>query len=495
MAKITKILNKETGVEYEIADAGARSGAFIANGAITPEKTSFGNILHKTSSNLYNSAGQTDDTIEPHYYVNGVPYSTTQFDNSYNCTAPIAVESETSYWLGLIPAVSGYTTPWGEAAQAIFFYDADGNYLSGAAANAFTTPANTAYLRFNYALCNGITLFALNGACMLVKGETAPEEYEKYYDYFLDTQIAFLNERVDLLSKSVYYHIDGDVLDVIYRYSGTQDIRVQMKKKGGNNLFDFYEFALIENHGGGISADHNGGTIVTVTPSDWHAPFIMAAKNNIDGDATTSGHFTGGNHEYTNTGLGGTPTARTATLKFFADGRQVSDTEGYCERLEIIWTNYVQAYNTKKENGSGREVLEERHHITFDGERFRSEVELIPTEDISVICWYGFQCITTDIWAGTVRYIGGANRERYDTTVFSTCANKTATGLVLEKDGHVLEMKLDPTVDIGDRSLYSGTDAVFTESYGKAYMNVIAGGQLTANSVYTLSGSYRFYSI
>ena len=115
-------------------------------------------------------------------------------------------------------------------------------------------------------------------------------------------------------------------------------------------------------------------------------------------------------------------------------------------------------------------------------------------EDLSVICWYGFQCVTTDIWSGTVHYIGGTNRGCYPTTEFSTCGNKTATGLVLEKDGNVLEMKIDPSVDIGDRSFYNGTDALFTESYGKAYMNVIAGGQLSANSVYTLSGSYRFCS-
>ena len=113
MAKISKIYDKVSETESDIADLGARNGSAIASGAITPEKTSFGHILHKTSANIYNPALQTEETISPHYYVNGKPYETTQFDNSYNCTAPIAVEENTAYWLGLVPAINGYTNPWG----------------------------------------------------------------------------------------------------------------------------------------------------------------------------------------------------------------------------------------------------------------------------------------------------------------------------------------------------------------------------------------------
>ena len=152
---------------------------------------------------------------------------------------------------------------------------------------------------------------------------------------------------MDRLTKPVYYHIDGDVLDVIYKYSAVKDMRVRLKRKGGNNLFDFYQFAFIDNTTEFVSSDYSGGTVAVTTTSDWHSPFVMAAKSGIDGDAVSSGHFTGGNHEYTNTGSGGTPTARCAELKFFADGREVADTEGYCERIEAVWTNYVQAYNTK----------------------------------------------------------------------------------------------------------------------------------------------------
>ncbi|MBS6446936.1 MAG: hypothetical protein KH382_05010 [Clostridiales bacterium] len=498
--KISKIYDNKTNTEYELADEGARSGAALADGAVTPEKTSFGHILHKTSANLYDPSVQTDDTISPHYFVNGVPYETTKFDLSYNCTAMIAVEPSTAYWLGLIPAINGYTKPWGDAAYGIFFYDADGAYISGTTANAFTTPLAARFLRFNYAMYKGMTLFEVNRTCMLVKGEGAPAAYERYYDYFLDTQIEFLNSRVDRLAKPVYYHIDGDVLDIVYKYSASQDMRVRLKKKGGNNLFDFYQFALIDNGTEFVSSDYSGGTIYITTPSDWFAPFVMAAQENIDGDAVTSGHFTGGNHEYTNTGTGGTPTARCSELKFFADGRQVSDgaadtvIEGYCDRMEILWTNYVQAYNTKKADGTGREVLCERHRMLFDGVRFWVRTELIPLEAVTVSAWYGLQCATSHLWQGTAHYIGGENRARFDVTTATECGNKNATALVIEKDANVLEMSVDPAVDLGDRRYYAGTQGIFTTTYSKAYMYIIQGATLAANSVYTLEGSYRFSS-
>jgi hypothetical protein len=120
MANISKIYDKATEKEYMLADLGARNGSAIQKGAITPEKTSFGHILHKTSENIYNPDLQTAETISPHYYVSGKPYETMQFDNSYNCTAPISVDENTAYWLGLVPAVNGYTKPWADAGHGVF---------------------------------------------------------------------------------------------------------------------------------------------------------------------------------------------------------------------------------------------------------------------------------------------------------------------------------------------------------------------------------------
>ena len=108
------------------------------------------NLLLDKSINLYDATLQTDDTISPHYYVQGFPYETTAFDSSWHCTAPIKVAPNTAYFLTLISDVVETTKPWGEAQHGVFFYRADDSFISGVTTESFTTPAETAYLRFNY---------------------------------------------------------------------------------------------------------------------------------------------------------------------------------------------------------------------------------------------------------------------------------------------------------------------------------------------------------
>ena len=55
-------------------------------------------------------------------------------------------------------------------------------------------------------------------------------------------------------------------------------------------------------------------------------------------------------------------------------------------------------------------------------------------------------------------------------------------------------MRIDPTVDLGDRRFYTGTQGIFTRAYDKAYFSVIQNTDLSEDAVYTLEGSYRFYS-
>ena len=242
---------------------------------------------------------------------------------------------------------------------------------------------------------------------MLVKGETAPTEYERYYDYFLDTQIETLNARVDRLTKPVYYHADGDVLDVIYKYSAAKDMRVRLKKKGGNNLFDFYQFAFIDNATEFVWSDYGGGTIAVTTTSDWHSPFVMAAKSDIDGDAVSFRPFYRRQsriYQYRRRRHADPqPAARSSS--FLPTEGKLRTRRAAAERIEAVWTNYVQAYNTKKSDGTGREVLRECHRLLFDGVRFLVHVDLVPLEDVTVATWYGFQCTTLSPWRGTGHYI------------------------------------------------------------------------------------------
>lgn len=138
--------------------------------------------------------------------------------------------------------------------------------------------------------------------------------------------------------------------------------------------------------------------------------------------------------------------------------------------------------------------MKEYHRMLFDGLRFRSHVDLIPLEDVTVATWYGFQCATSHLWRGTGHYVGGTNRSYFDAATATDCANKTATALILEHDGNILEMSVDPAIDMGDRRFYAGTQGIFTKTYDKAYFYIIQNTELSQNCVYTLEGGYRFYS-
>ena len=448
------------------------------------------------STNKYDPSKQTSETISPHYYVSGVPYSTTQFDGSWNCTAPIPVKANTKYALGLVPAVNdSIVKPWANASSGWFAYDADGNYISGGSGNVFTTPANTATIRFNYYIAlDTVSLSVLNQRCVLVEGEELPSNFIAYNEMTM-------KQKVETVGRNVNYviHDDGEGVTLIAKYNALNDIAITLEKKGGNDLFDFYSLGLIGNTSKDISRTADSQTIFLSTGSDWFAPFVVKARNNIDGDDTSSDTFTGGNHQYNNTGSGSTPTARGTALVFKADNMEVTEGSGSCSHFEMDWTNLVQATNTKKADGTGREVLQENHRLIFDGDRFEFFVDLIPLEDVKMMVWYGAQW-TWESGQNTpypkVRYIGATDRDEHECeSATSTSGDHTCCHVVGYGNNHEIRLDIDENYDLGDHKFYpSGTSAIFTQTYGKGYCNFFNVDDLAEDAMYSLHGWYQFKS-
>ncbi len=446
---------------------------------------------NKPSKNLYDASLQTPETISPHYYVDGAPYSSTQFDDRYNCTALIEVEPNTQYTIGLVEGYADTSIPWGSASSGAFFYDENEIYISGSSTKTFTTPARTKYMRFNYAIVSGVTLAMLNSSCMLVKGDTLPTKYEPYTPQItLEEKIADIEAAAN---PALYYKITGEEIVVVTKYGAAKDFAVTLKRKGGNNLFDFYKFGTIANDTSKVSRNIDGQTVLLTTTGDWIAPFKIKAVSNIDGDQIDKNYFTGGNHQYNNSGDGSTATARSGGVRFFADGREVSDTSGYANNLEIRTTNYIQANNTTKADGSGREVLQQDIRFKFDGVKWEIEYELIPLEDINLICWYGLQCFT-DLY-GSIKYVGANNRSVYDVNGAKSCGDLTTSEMILFGDEHELSVSIDSSVDMGKAEFATGSDTMRCFISGdKAYFTIYNGTAktLTQDSHYYLRGAYRF---
>ena len=179
----------------------------------------------------------------------------------------------------------------------------------------------------------------------------------------------------------------------------------------------------------------------------------------------------------------------------FIDGKEKVDGGGYCSNVEIRWTNLVQAVNTFKADGTGREVLQENHRLIFDGIEWRTEVEVIPLEDVTMVTWYGLQIFGINSIYPNIIYVGGENRAINNATNVTNCGNNTATKVIVCGDKHRCEVEVDPTYDIGNRSMYEGTQGIFSSTYGKVYFYIIRNKTLTANSLYALRGTYRFLAV
>lgn len=443
------------------------------------------------------------ETISPHYWVNGAPHTTTQYDGVYHCTAPIYVEENTQYAVGCVPGVSwgsidNMVKPWNEASSGVFFFGDGDKYISGTSDNVFTTPAGTRYIRFNFQLVwidVSSSIKYILGSCVLVKDNVLPLAYVPYGKTSIKENVEYLKN-----SKATFpirYVANSEIgsITVASRYNTKKDLMVRLMKKGGNNIFDFYLFALI-NVDSSIHRNLDSPNLTKEllrTQTDWHAPFQVKALKNADGDLQDATHFTGGNHDYTNNGSGGTPTGRTASVRFFADGREVFTEDGFCNLLEIVWTNYVQATNTKKADGTGREVLVERHRMTFNGREWETHVEIEPLEAVEMVLYYGLQACGGNSLYNRAIYYGGVNRLEYDTSnEGSSSGNKEATAIRWHGDEHEVIMSIDPTFDIGSREFYSGTSGLFTTTYGKAYANFFTKKQMQTGEIYSLRGSYMF---
>lgn len=282
---------------------------------------------------------------------------------------------------------------------------------------------------------------------------------------------------------------------------GEKELVMKLGTGGGNSLFDFRKFGKIEL---GSNFDEYSMGCFYSSGTDWIAPFQVKALYNKDGDDVGSGSeydadgfkitFTGGTHQYNNTESGSTPTARMSNLKFFADGLEISKGYGYASNLEIRWTNYIQGYNTKKADGSGREIIKQNMSLSYDGVEWQVKTEVVPLEDVIINLWYGYQMAGIGENLSTHwKYVNGLNRDADK----PTSGNNKTIAMIAYGNMCNVEMWLDTSVDLGDRSLCypditDSAKKVGTKGYFTIANNPSETNKLIANCSYYLFGKYKF---
>lgn len=253
-----------------------------------------------------------------------------------------------------------------------------------------------------------------------------------------------------------------------------------------NHFFDFYE---VGTHARGVPyvaemetyLDYSGKNGLS-TSDALLMPLIVAAVNNADGDNTVP-WFTGGNHAYGNTATG-SPTLREVSNTVRVDGVLVPVGKGGVRGrvCTVDLVNRIQGYNTCKENGGGREIIQENVHIEVTNDYIETTVEFVALESVivygpmyasgmNVEDMVGYRFIGSQTKRGLYVYNGG-NVPGNDDNAINAISIHTA-------DDYVFDTVLDLSYGQGNK-LMTGSPNCIVSTSKKAYFVVIPTGTQVA---------------
>lgn len=341
----------------------------------------------------------------------------------------------------------------------------------------------------------------------------------------------------------IYITVSDGVATINAKYNNTQDISYRFGKWNANNLPEFISFAFIDNPDSSV-ASAGGAAYHYVTPTDYFAPYNVAALNDRDGDVTATNNYTGGNHIYQK--ADGTPilTAKNNYLRFYADGSPLVSGGKYCSKVRIEWSNDVMGWNTVKNDGTGRYILTETIRMTFDGDKWEfGKIITAPNEAIRIYSHHGaqFSLKYCDVNSGYAKFLGSescrepipTNRKSwssshrglkysdsegnvlYDDSAKVYCDDKLCDTILIQDGANSVEFGLHPVglgryneclsrrkTDKDDTTPRTVSSAYVSTS--KAYFNPIwyqgtdedgipLGAELSRGGSVYMRGFYRFY--
>lgn len=304
---------------------------------------------------------------------------------------------------------------------------------------------------------------------------------------------------------SVQYAIkQGSKVTIAHKYSDTDDMWILFDHHGANRLYGFSQWRLAANTGEQVDPDMSrASSLLQNAVTDWIGPYIV--KANKDADSATQ-HFTGGAHAF-NGADKGSATARTVSYRIWADGIELADGQVVAsERITIQVVNHVQGYNTKLEDGSGREILKETITYEVTGGRVQVHTEIEALEDITFYRYYGLQTVN-QAWSDQVTYyakdkVVSVNPGKLYSDSGKISANPNIDQYVLTSDNskpirHQLLVWLDRKYGIGTMEhVAAHRPAAFTYEYGKTYFLQIVDTApvLAKGKSFSWRGGYHFFS-
>lgn len=360
------------------------------------------------------------------------------------------------------------------------------------------TDENVKYIRANMA--------PNSGGEMLIINSEYPDDFIEYGV----TMLPWLTVAISGASggNTMFVKKNGTETLVKWKYNATHDMVIMFKPGGANKFPTFNGNKLIINSDSSVNADFDTVDLQLATAAtDWIAPYNgLNAVNNGDADVTGHNGWVGGWHGLNN--LGGNPTGKNYVYDVYADNKLITNDGIYgANEVKIVTVNKIQGGNTIKQDGNGREIMQETVIYTFTPGDMKVETHIRALEDLTINCWYGYQTHNV-AYADQIIFIGD-NKLNYWHDILAGnneyCGNKVDSDcnkVVMTKDNHYLECYIDNTFGAGNLR-YLPNDKQVCRLYkvsgpghpnSKCYFQIIDGDvSLKTGQQLSIRGGYKFY--
>lgn len=283
------------------------------------------------------------------------------------------------------------------------------------------------------------------------------------------------------------------------RFNNSHDVVwfVGNKNSSINNFFDFQSIYLATRGEKKVSPESSTSAMTYILGhvTDYILPIVVAAVSNKDGDfPDNTSYYTGGYHGYGNATSGEvSQTMRQISRSVRLDGKELAAGDDlYGSVLEIDVVNNVQGCNTEKENGSGREIIQQHIHITMDAERFDVTVEWTALEAVNV---HTLHCFGQYFDFDTVRFVGSTSKPgAYAKGTYHVTTDKKTSIVRNVGSSYTFDVEMDRTFGVADSFLGNSGNALATTS-NKGYFNAVGDTPISMSSgdMVAYRGCYRFY--
>ena len=468
---------------------GTPINAIPADKSITDEKLARPYVWGETGKNLFNkymcSIGK---------YVNDL--GELDDNKEYIASDFISVEPNEKYFLAI-------SLSWG---FQFCYYDKEKRFISKTQTQGgvYTIPEGCFYVRFTLKKEENLN------AVQFEKGEvqTSYEEF-KIKPLKKSIEIEHLNDDVmELINTSSYTvvckKVDNGII-IGFKYNSNEDMRILFKPCGQSLLPQINNIYKFSNSNKLASLDFSSlGTLFQEATTDWVGPYIVRSSN-PNGDKQDSWEFTGGWHGF-NGDQTGSATARNITFKFYIDNVEITDNNVKCgNELKIVVVNRIQSTDTKKNDGSGREVLEETITYIVTPNQIKIEAQIKALENIKITKFYGIQTNLNsyaDREKGEIFYASDDTCRKFKLCGYKNinAGNKTQSNCpeyIVKNEKDKIISYIDNTYSLGRRSYMDNDKPVaWTADYNKSYMVLIDGNcDLEQEEILLWKGGYKFLSL